>query len=194
MGIRTMEHGVKRRPYVHESPTKRSNTHRTKQQSPATSINTLGRFSQLKMRFAFFPLFLCFVTSINALHFYLDANQQRCFIEELPTDTVVEGERQSLISANPCIYLEIGHYRALEWSEQQQKYVDNEDLGIIVEVQVRHLRCFPGCRSDARQQTGRTFRSCCRKDHRPSGRQIHIHICRSRRPLHLSLDELHFLV
>lgn len=27
----------------------------------------------------------------NALHFYLDANQKRCFIEELPTDTVVEG-------------------------------------------------------------------------------------------------------
>ncbi|KAG5637742.1 hypothetical protein H0H81_003380 [Sphagnurus paluster] len=27
----------------------------------------------------------------HALHFYLDANQKRCFIEELPTDTVVEG-------------------------------------------------------------------------------------------------------
>jgi hypothetical protein len=27
----------------------------------------------------------------NALHFYLDANEKRCFIEELPTDTVVEG-------------------------------------------------------------------------------------------------------
>ena len=146
------------------------------------------------MRFAFLPLFLCFVTSINALHFYLDANQQRCFIEELPTDTVVEGERQTLISTNPCIYLEIGHYRALEWSEQQQGYVDNEDLGIIVEVQVRHLRCLPGCHLDARQQIGRTFRPCCCKDHRPSGWQIYIHLCRSRRPLHLSLDELHFLV
>jgi hypothetical protein len=56
-----------------------------------------------KMRFAFLPLFLCFVTSINALHFYLDANQQRCFIEELPTDTVVEGERQTLI--NESLYL-----------------------------------------------------------------------------------------
>lgn len=27
----------------------------------------------------------------NALHFYLDASERRCFIEELPTDTVVEG-------------------------------------------------------------------------------------------------------
>jgi len=55
------------------------------------------------MRFAFLPLFLCFVTSINALHFYLDANQQRCFIEELPTDTVVEGEGQLLIP-NESLY------------------------------------------------------------------------------------------
>lgn len=28
---------------------------------------------------------------VNALHFYLDANEKRCFIEELPSDTVVEG-------------------------------------------------------------------------------------------------------
>ena len=30
-------------------------------------------------------------TVANALHFYLDAGETRCFIEELPTDTVVEG-------------------------------------------------------------------------------------------------------
>jgi len=28
----------------------------------------------------------------QALHFYLDANEKRCFIEELPTNTVVEGQ------------------------------------------------------------------------------------------------------
>ncbi|KAF9028873.1 hypothetical protein BDZ89DRAFT_986416 [Hymenopellis radicata] len=54
----------------------------------------------------------------NALHFYLDANEKRCFIEELPTDTVVEG-----------------HYRALEWSEAQQNYIKDEELGIHVEVE-----------------------------------------------------------
>lgn len=37
-------------------------------------------------------LLLCFALAANALHFYLDANEKRCFIEELPTDTVVEGE------------------------------------------------------------------------------------------------------
>jgi hypothetical protein len=36
-------------------------------------------------------LFL-FTSAVNALHFYLDANEKRCFIEELPTDTVVEGQ------------------------------------------------------------------------------------------------------
>lgn len=37
-------------------------------------------------------LLLYFALAANALHFYLDANEKRCFIEELPTDTVVEGE------------------------------------------------------------------------------------------------------
>ena len=31
----------------------------------------------------------------------------------------------------------LGHYRALEWSEAQQKYAENPELGIIVEVTVR---------------------------------------------------------
>ena len=44
------------------------------------------------MRFTLFSFILCIVSVANALHFYLDANQKRCFIEELPTDTVVEGK------------------------------------------------------------------------------------------------------
>ncbi|CDO77670.1 hypothetical protein BN946_scf184969.g21 [Trametes cinnabarina] len=62
-------------------------------------------------------LLLVFAAAANALHFYLDTNEKRCFVEELPTDTVVEG-----------------HYRALEWSETEQKYVENPNLGILVEV------------------------------------------------------------
>jgi hypothetical protein len=31
----------------------------------------------------------------------------------------------------------IGHYRALEWKEKEQKYVEDPNLGIIVEVEVR---------------------------------------------------------
>lgn len=36
-------------------------------------------------------LLLALGTSVRALHFYLDADEKRCFVEELPTDTVVEG-------------------------------------------------------------------------------------------------------
>jgi hypothetical protein len=28
---------------------------------------------------------------VNALHFYIQANEERCFLEELPSDTIVEG-------------------------------------------------------------------------------------------------------
>ncbi|KAF9447717.1 hypothetical protein P691DRAFT_801905 [Macrolepiota fuliginosa MF-IS2] len=70
------------------------------------------------MRLPVLSVVLAIAATVNALHFYLDANQKRCFIEELPTDTVVEGK-----------------YRALEWSEPQQKYVEDPELGIIVEVQ-----------------------------------------------------------
>ncbi|KAH9046518.1 emp24/gp25L/p24 family/GOLD-domain-containing protein [Lactarius hengduanensis] len=65
-------------------------------------------------------LLLClflFISVVNSLHFYLDDNEKRCFIEELPTDTVVEG-----------------HYKALEWNDERQVYLNNEHLGILVEV------------------------------------------------------------
>ncbi|KAH9943806.1 emp24/gp25L/p24 family/GOLD-domain-containing protein [Amylocystis lapponica] len=62
-------------------------------------------------------LLLCLAVTTNALHFYLDTNEKRCFVEELPTDTIVEG-----------------HYRALEWSEKDQQYVENPEMGILVEV------------------------------------------------------------
>jgi hypothetical protein len=65
-----------------------------------------------------FSILLLFIAAVNALHFYLDANEKRCFIEELPTDTVVEG-----------------HYRATEWSEARQEYVEDPNLGILVEVE-----------------------------------------------------------
>jgi hypothetical protein len=38
---------------------------------------------------------LLLIAATDALHFYLDANEKRCFIEELPTDTVVEGTLSS---------------------------------------------------------------------------------------------------
>lgn len=53
--------------------------------------------------FAFKRLSLAFISLLhvtNALHFYIDASERRCFIEELPTDTVVEGvETQTVLRA-----------------------------------------------------------------------------------------------
>ncbi|KAI0028345.1 emp24/gp25L/p24 family/GOLD-domain-containing protein [Vararia minispora EC-137] len=64
-----------------------------------------------------FFFFLSLATLSSALHFYLDSGETRCFIEELPNETVVEG-----------------HYRALEWEEQSQAYRVNPELGILTEI------------------------------------------------------------
>ena len=34
----------------------------------------------------------------------------------------------------------LGHYRALEWSEKEQAYKVNEELGILVQVTVSNTR------------------------------------------------------
>lgn len=47
---------------------------------------TRPRTSHLAVLALFF-----FAATANALHFYLDANEKRCFLEEIPSDTVVEG-------------------------------------------------------------------------------------------------------
>jgi hypothetical protein len=83
------------------------------------------------------------ISTVNALHFYLDANEKRCFIEELPTDTVVEGKHHHKMyvyypgTFSHSLSLSLGHYRAMEWSEQGNVYSINEQLGILVEVTVR---------------------------------------------------------
>jgi hypothetical protein len=39
------------------------------------------------------PIYLILISNglINSLYFYLDAGAQRCFIEDLPLDTIVNG-------------------------------------------------------------------------------------------------------
>ncbi|KAK1926652.1 putative ER to Golgi transport-related protein [Papiliotrema laurentii] len=54
----------------------------------------------------------------NALHFYFESNEKRCFMEELPSDTVVEG-----------------HYRALLWDEPSNSWTEDKDMGIQVTVE-----------------------------------------------------------
>ncbi|KAI5987058.1 emp24/gp25L/p24 family/GOLD-domain-containing protein [Pisolithus albus] len=83
--------------------------------------------------------FLLLVTTVHGLHFYLDANEKRCFIEELPSDTAVEGTLRfrNRVYCRVASYVGffIGHYKALEWNEQAREYVLQPELGILVEVE-----------------------------------------------------------
>jgi hypothetical protein len=54
----------------------------------------------IQRRLFFLSTLLLGIVGSNALHFYLDANEKRCFIEELPTDTVVEGPSAASLFQN----------------------------------------------------------------------------------------------
>ncbi|KAM0754607.1 hypothetical protein T439DRAFT_296954 [Meredithblackwellia eburnea MCA 4105] len=54
----------------------------------------------------------------SALYFYLEAGANKCFLEELPKDTIV-----------------VGHYKAEEWQESTKSYIINDQLGIQIVVQ-----------------------------------------------------------
>ncbi|PWY98242.1 hypothetical protein BCV70DRAFT_193660 [Testicularia cyperi] len=60
---------------------------------------------------------LAAVQSTFALYFYLDPNIQKCFLEELPNDTVV-----------------VGHYMTEEWDTSLQRFVVKDDMGIHISV------------------------------------------------------------
>ncbi|ORY21477.1 ER to Golgi transport-related protein [Naematelia encephala] len=60
---------------------------------------------------------LLVIPSISALHFYFESNEKRCFLEELASDTIVEG-----------------HYKALLWNEDNNDWRVDDVMGIHVEV------------------------------------------------------------
>lgn len=68
------------------------------------------------------PLWLLFAIAALArsslgLYFYLDPNVQKCFLEELPNDTVV-----------------VGHYMTEEWDTTMQRFVVKDDMAIHISV------------------------------------------------------------
>merc|ERR1712093_537100 len=75
-------------------------------------------YDQLTMRLALCAL-LCaaLVQQASALYFYLQAGAQKCFIEELPRDTIV-----------------VGHYKAEERQESSKSWFLNDQLGIQIVV------------------------------------------------------------
>ena len=60
-------------------------------------------------------------TVTNALHFYLDAGQRRCFIEELPANTVAEGivhvfSQSSLVNCTQVIIVDLSGLKEREYT------------------------------------------------------------------------------
>ncbi|WVQ83960.1 hypothetical protein IAT38_006105 [Cryptococcus sp. DSM 104549] len=58
------------------------------------------------------------LSAVNALHFYFESNEKRCFMEELPSETIVEG-----------------HYKALLWHENEKAWKLDDNMGIHVSVE-----------------------------------------------------------
>jgi hypothetical protein len=109
---------------------------------------------------------ICWTMHTQALHFYLNANEKRCFLEELPSETIVEGKSSplicSLVTHNPVKRLLVmakgvphhhgsltypsdppGHYKALEWVEDEKDWKINNDMGIQVTVEASVFLLLP---------------------------------------------------
>ncbi|KAF9953627.1 emp24p/erv25p- protein [Modicella reniformis] len=63
---------------------------------------------------------LCTLPSVFGLYFYLEGAEQKCFIEELPKETMVSV-----------------HYTAEEWNEDSKRFAINKE--VIIEVVVDEL-------------------------------------------------------
>jgi len=67
---------------------------------------------------AFLPL-LAMSTVAQALYFYIEGTQPKCFFEELPKDTLV-----------------VGHYTAEEYDDHQRAWVKHDGISIYISVDV----------------------------------------------------------
>lgn len=68
---------------------------------------------------AILPL-LSLSTVAQALYFYIDGTQPKCFYEELPKDTLV-----------------VGHYTAEEYDENSRSWSKHDGLSVYISVDVR---------------------------------------------------------
>ncbi|SPN99563.1 related to p24 protein, involved in membrane trafficking [Cephalotrichum gorgonifer] len=65
---------------------------------------------------SFFPL-LALGGVAQALYFYIDGTQPRCFVEELPKDTLV-----------------VGDYKAEEWDDKQRAWTSHSGISLYISV------------------------------------------------------------
>lgn len=102
------------------------------------------------------PIWLILVSGglINSLYFYLDAGAERCFIEDLPLDTIVSGISASFSSPGGLVVLPSlhrpyslilsflastscpGKYKGEEYDNEKHVYHINPQLGVQITVTV----------------------------------------------------------
>ncbi|KAK9459424.1 emp24/gp25L/p24 family/GOLD-domain-containing protein [Lipomyces oligophaga] len=63
-------------------------------------------------------LLLSLLTRVSGLYFYLEGSDRKCFIEDLPQETVV-----------------VGHYNAEEFVEETNQFVQPDGLGVHITVE-----------------------------------------------------------
>ncbi|KAI8984630.1 emp24/gp25L/p24 family/GOLD-domain-containing protein [Mycotypha africana] len=63
-------------------------------------------------------LLLAFIAQTQALYFYLEGSEKKCFVEDLPKETMV-----------------IGIYKSEQFSTSENKWVENPDLKIQITVE-----------------------------------------------------------
>jgi hypothetical protein len=90
----------------------------------------------------------------SALYFYLEGSQTRCFLEDLPKDTLV-----------------VGHFKAEEWNAEANAYNINANLGIKITVDVLAYQFSLIYIGNIRQ------RSSCNKSEIRIDWTIHVYCC-----------------
>lgn len=77
-----------------------------------------------------FSLFALLSPALS-LYFYLEGSQIRCFLEDLPKDTLVVG-----YPLTPSISNKLGHFRAEEWDSETNSYTTQSKMGLKITVDV----------------------------------------------------------
>ncbi|KAI7906551.1 emp24/gp25L/p24 family/GOLD-domain-containing protein [Cokeromyces recurvatus] len=72
----------------------------------------------VQLRFSALLLLVTYLTSTQALYFYLEGSEKKCFIEDLPKETMV-----------------IGVYKSEQFSSAQNQWIENPDVKIEITVE-----------------------------------------------------------
>ncbi|EIM21399.1 hypothetical protein WALSEDRAFT_60407 [Wallemia mellicola CBS 633.66] len=63
-------------------------------------------------------ILLILIEFTQCLHFYMESNDRRCFLEEVPADTLVSGK-----------------YKAEEYDQDKREWVTANSLGVLIQVE-----------------------------------------------------------